>query len=107
MHRCAVETLAELMMTEAAEECRLQDHLSRSIRGEEKRRSTAGRLGFRRAGTASDDLDWPRSLAVHWCDGQASKIRMQESRVKNSGRKTSNSSKGSRNGKVSRVNRAA
>jgi hypothetical protein len=32
---------------------------------------------------------------------------MQESRVENSERKTSNSSKESRNGKVSRVNRTA
>jgi hypothetical protein len=39
-----------------------------------------------------------RSL-VHWCDGQLSKIRMQESGVKISGRTISDSGQDSRNGR--------
>jgi len=42
---------------------------------------------------------------VHLCDGELSKIRMQESRVKISGRKIRNSGTGTRNGEVSRQTR--
>jgi hypothetical protein len=72
-----------------------------------KRRSTAGRLGLRHAGTVSDDLDWPRSLAVHWCDGEQSKIRMQESRVKISAKKIEKRGEESRNDEVSRAEKTA
>jgi hypothetical protein len=44
---------------------------------------------------------------VHRCDGERSKIRMQEFRVKISGNKTSDSSMESRNGKVSRARKSA
>jgi hypothetical protein len=66
MHRCAVEAFGGVDDDRSGRGVQIARSLKRSIRGEEKRRSTAGRLGFRRAGTASDDLDWPRSLAVHW-----------------------------------------
>jgi len=44
---------------------------------------------------------------LHRCDGQQSKIRMQETRVKISGRSISGRSKESRNGKVSRADKTA
>ena len=49
-----------------------------------------GGFGFRRAGTASDDLDWPRSLAVHWCDGSAEQDQDAGFRAKISGSKIGN-----------------
>jgi hypothetical protein len=41
------------------------------------------------------------------CDGEQSKIRMQESRVKISGRKVTDRGKESRNGEVSRADKTA
>jgi hypothetical protein len=49
--------------------------------------------------------DRARSL-VHWCDGEQSKIRMQETEGKISRRKIGDSGKEGRNGTVSRADKA-
>jgi hypothetical protein len=48
-------------------------------------------------------IDRARSL-VHWCDGQRSKIRMQDSKGKISGRKTRNSDRARGNRRLTRAN---
>ena len=60
---------------------------------------------MRCTGLTFDDLDSPRSLAVHWCDAERSKIRMQELSVTISSSKIGNSGNKDRNRGLTRAGR--
>jgi hypothetical protein len=91
MPRCVVETWADLMMTEAADGCRLQDQLGRRNGcSKEKIYDWLARVERRRTHLRMILTGRTRSL-VHWCDGHWNKIRMQGPRAKISGSKIGNS----------------